>query len=98
MSNTFKGTPGPWKVDKNLIFSDDFFQTHIAKITPTSFNAETRKANAQLISCAPAMLEMLIKLNSVIDTYNNDMTDDNLKKVNKTQRESLTLIARATTI
>jgi hypothetical protein len=67
----FKGTKEKWLNIDGVIFSDDFFNTHIAVI-PNSYNKEIRKANALLISKAPKMLEMLIRMR---DNDNWDITD-----------------------
>ena len=61
MSN-FKGTEEKWIRSGNLIYADDFFQTHIA-IIPDSYNEDIKQANAQLIANAPEMLKMLEEIN-----------------------------------
>jgi hypothetical protein len=67
----FKGTKEKWLNIDDLIFSDDYFNTHIAVI-PNSYNKEISKANALLISKAPEMLEMLIRMR---DNDDWDITD-----------------------
>jgi hypothetical protein len=44
----FKGTKNKWLASNELVFSDDYFNTHIAVI-PSSYNSEIRQANAELI-------------------------------------------------
>lgn len=69
----FKGTTDNWLVADNLIYCDDYFQTHIA-IIPDSFSEEIKKANAKLIASAPEMLEML---NLIVNTahLNNQLSE-----------------------
>jgi len=70
--NEFKGTKGEWfscctNAKPHFLFADNgetticsFFQK---QDDGTILNIEEVRANAKLISCAPEMLEMLIKLN-----------------------------------
>jgi hypothetical protein len=72
----FKGTKGKWEVDKyNNVFSK--YQLPIAVVydgstAHNSFkesNKDICKANAKLISCAPEMLDMLIKSYENLNGY-----------------------------
>lgn len=102
----FKGTQGKWEVvqdDEHPTLHQIWSVGNCGGIFGTTYIARTSyailsKENAQLIAHAPEMLEILIKLNAAIDAYNNNMTDDDLKAVNKIQKESHDLITRATTI
>lgn len=73
----FKGTKEKWIADNDLIFAEDYFQTHIAVI-PDTYNEEIKKANALLISKAPEMLQMLIELTSD-NTWENTWNDKKKK-------------------
>lgn len=44
----FKGSKGNIKKDENLIFVDNYFQTHICKLVNV-YNDEVTQANAELI-------------------------------------------------
>jgi len=68
----FKGTMEEWKLDGDIIYADDYFQTHIA-IIPSSYDVEIREANALLISKAPDMLEFL---QSIVSDYENGLIED----------------------
>lgn len=64
----FKGTKGKWEVEKHpdsktifYINNRYFIKGNIATCYSISDTNES-ESNAQLISCAPEMLEMLIKL------------------------------------
>jgi hypothetical protein len=68
----FKGTKGKWEVSeinisdyKSLaVFSSDTKKVLLHVYLPKNQITEEEKANAQLISCAPEMLEMLKKLST----------------------------------
>ena len=62
----FKGTKEKWQIDDNVIFADDYFQTHIAAVCAESYNNEITQANTLLISKAPEMLESLKELVSYL--------------------------------
>jgi len=44
----FKGTEETVNIDANIIFADDYFQSHIAKMSD-AYNDEITEANANLI-------------------------------------------------
>ena len=71
----FKGTKEKWQVDENLIFADDYFQTHIAVLSSESYGTVINKANALLISKAPELLEMLQKVVLMTETCNGTFED-----------------------
>ena len=57
----FKGTKGKWEVEEHpLYYWEVVSETDL--ICVTGETGEEAKSNAQLISCAPEMLEMLSDL------------------------------------
>nr|WP_315026065.1 hypothetical protein [uncultured Chryseobacterium sp.] len=62
----FKGTKENWKIDNNIIFADDYFQTHIA-VLPATFSEEVTLANGLLMTKAPEMLKMLTEISKTAE-------------------------------
>jgi len=99
----FKGTTEKWIASENLIFADNYFQTHIALI-PNSYNDEIREANAKLIASAPEMLEEhendLKELQLLYDFIFNDqgysITNPNLLYIEKAIERKEQLISKIT--
>lgn len=86
----FKGTKGKWKV-KNLddIFINSESGKRLCIIEANGvYDYKEWRENAQLISCAPEMLEMLEKIVFIKDDSDLDFTTDSIKQ----------LIKKATTI
>lgn len=83
----FKGTEEKWLRDGNLVFAEDYFQSHIAS-TCGAYNNDIEEANAQLISKAPEMLEMLREI--------RDQIEDGRTYI--TKQDITNLITEATTI
>lgn len=86
----FKFTKGEWKINKyNNVISKYELPIAVVYDGDTAHNsfkesdAETCKANAKLISCAPSMLEMLEKISSTLkkgNSVNIDSIDELIKK------------------
>jgi hypothetical protein len=86
----FKGTTENWKQDGTLIFADDYFQTHICKMSD-AYNVDVNLANALLISKAPEMLEMLERFLEITSSFNHP-------KIDHLRGSARQLIKEATTI
>ena len=54
-------TPGPWRVTSGGQVTARFYNRHFGDVSPLSLyrSLQVRRANAQLISAAPDMLEVL---------------------------------------
>lgn len=63
MSNEFKGTPGPWRVDEEgcRVLATDNRSTIICEVVGSMSNP-TVAAEARLIAAAPDLLEALVEL------------------------------------
>lgn len=62
----FKGTQGKWDFDKNYVFTKEIINGNVICESP-SWSEDSNKNwsyNAQLISKAPEMLEMLQKIHT----------------------------------
>lgn len=94
----FKGTKEKWLRDGNLVFAEDYFQSHIAS-TCAAYNTDIEEANAQLISKAPEMLEILKHLLSLKHAKDLDgKTPYYLDEMPKAWEKANQLIKEATTI
>lgn len=81
----FKGTKGEWKADYGgEITSNNRFICDCATLT------EEDRYNAQLISCAPEMLQTLIDITNDLETWSRFFPSD--------QEKIKQLITKATTI
>lgn len=95
MSNTFKGTPGPWalNVEQQHYNGNKAYEINYGNYGECVAEIVHVKADAVLISLAPAMLEMLQELVAEIsaEMYPTEMQSQLLEKAQS-------LITRATTI
>lgn len=55
----FKGTKGPWHPGRHGHITSEFGETVCQMFKDNDVKYENNQANAQLISCAPEMLEAL---------------------------------------
>jgi hypothetical protein len=98
----FKGTKGIWLVQEKEV--NQFGKEYIPIATKTDnvfidvygVTKKETEANAKLISCAPEMLEMLIKVNTFINE--NKSLNYMAELLNRDTHNLKQLIEKATTI
>ncbi|MGP3209196.1 hypothetical protein ACTVPS_01765 [Serratia marcescens] len=80
----FKGTPGPWEVDRNNVHSGRIATIHhcigndwVEIWSPDWPDTEEKQeANARLISAAPELLEALISARKELEGYEQELTGE----------------------
>lgn len=74
----FKGTPGPWTIDKNIEGISCIWGDDSSRVCSMRHDSVLHGVDAQLIATAPEMLEGLIKIKS--ELLRCDILDDQTEK------------------